>query len=545
MTEMEQQALDEVRALLAPLTVYTVEKILGMGSAGYVLKVRHRVFGLRALKLVHVGLLRSRIIRTRFDTEARIMHSLNHPNVVKVHDLGELPDGSPYIVMDLLEGGTLEDHLNAYGVMPPKQAVRVAIAILRGLQAAHGVGVVHRDIKPQNVLFDSNGTPKITDFGIARVEEGTRSMTREGATMGTFAYMAPEQLSGEHSLVDARSDVHAVGVTLYVMLTCGNLGQEAFFRQIEDHPERLDGVSDALQRVILTATAKERDNRFPTTEAMADELANCLNDLPKDPEATPALGSAPSMEYVDANLLLDAPDPQIVRVGATLTPTPTQAREGHEARQSWPFTGSILQSEVNPVHTSEEDWDGEAPELTAIRQAAKRRFMWRVVAPITTVLLGLLISAGVWFATRPAPVDVKSAISVEPAKPAEPTDTPSALAVTSTVENPTPTRVPTAVVKPNPTPKVVEPPPEATIRIEERGQVRLILKTDTTAKVTLIGDGGTFTITGGSRDIPLGTYAVSVDMPGREVPQIGTLTVTPGLTILTCDDRFKMCTGLY
>ena len=90
MTEAERKALEEVRAMLAPLKVYTVERILGMGGAGYVLKVRHRVFGERAMKLVHPKLLRSRIIRSRFDTEARVMHELSHPNVVKVHDLGEV-----------------------------------------------------------------------------------------------------------------------------------------------------------------------------------------------------------------------------------------------------------------------------------------------------------------------------------------------------------------------------------------------------------------------------------------------------------------------
>ena len=100
-------------------------------------------------------------------------------------------------------------------------------------------------------------------------------------------------------------------------------------------------------------------------------------------------------------------------------------------------------------------------------------------------------------------------------------------------------------MKPTPTPRVVvQPPPEAAVSVEEKAQVRLILKPDTTATVTLSGDGGTFTLTGGSREVPQGTYRVSVDMPGREAPQTGTLTVTPGLTAITCDGRFKMCTWL-
>ena len=299
MNEMERKALEQVRAMLAPLTVYTVERILGLGGAGYVLKVRHRVFGLRAMKLVHGSLLQSQTMRARFDNEARIMYTIHHPNVVRVHDLGEVGD-TPYIVMEYLEGGTLEDHLTAFGCMPSRQAVRVTIAILHGLQAVHSAGVVHRDIKPQNILFDRDGTPKIADFGIARVEEGTRSMTQQGTTMGTFAYMAPEQLSGEHSLVDARSDVHAVGVTLYVMLTCGKLGQEAFFRQIETYPERVESIHPVLQGVIRMATAENREHRFSTAAAMADELERYLStSLPDDPVDTPALGSAPSVNAVD------------------------------------------------------------------------------------------------------------------------------------------------------------------------------------------------------------------------------------------------------
>ncbi len=551
MTDLERKALQEVRAMLAPLKVYKVEKILGMGSAGYVLKVEHRVFGERALKLVHAGLLRSRMIRERFDTEARIMHALNHPNVVKVHDLGELPDGSPYIVMDFLKGGTLEDHLNEFGIMPPRQAVRVAVAILRGLQAAHDQGVVHRDIKPQNILFDGQGVPKIADFGIARVEEGTRSMTREGSAMGTFAYMAPEQLSGEHSLVDARSDVHAVGVTLYVMLTCGKLGQEAFFRQIEDHPERLDGVHDVLQMVIRMATSQARESRFQTAAAMADELETYLaTGLPDDPADTPALGSAPAMNALED--AVDAPNAQIPRVGATMVPSATWSQSGYQVPPPAGSSQGILFEEekepaVNTIH-HEVDYSAEEAEVAAIRLAAKRRFMRRIVAPIAAALLVLvllLVGLGVWFATRPEPVPPEPIAEVVITPPPAPEPLPE---LAATPVEPTTTVTPGSTPAPvkTPTPRVVikPPEPEAAVSVEQKAQVRLVLKPDTTATVTLTGDGGSFTLTGGSRDVPQGTYRASVDMPGRDGPQTGTLTVTPGLTVITCDSRFKMCTGL-
>ena len=236
----ESRALQEVRRILAPLEAYSIERILGVGGAGYVLQVRHRLFGLRSMKLLHAGYLKDQSVRKRFDAEALIMNRFTHPNLVKVHDMGEV-NGCPYIVMDLLPGGSLDDHLETFGMMPPKQSVRVAVAMLRGLQAAHEDGIVHRDIKPQNVLFDADGTPKVTDFGIARLEEDVTRLTREGWTVGTPAYMAPEQLYGHDELVGSATDVHAVGVTLYQMLTRGPLGKKmAFHRQLEEDPGRLD-----------------------------------------------------------------------------------------------------------------------------------------------------------------------------------------------------------------------------------------------------------------------------------------------------------------
>lgn len=545
MTELERRALQEVRAQLAELKLYTIEKILGMGGAGVVLKVQHRVFGVRALKLVHAGHLSEQNIRDRFDTEARIMHKLNHPNVVRVHDLGELQDGSPYIVMDFLEGGTLEDHLNEFGLMPPRQAVRVAIGILRGLQAAHDAGVVHRDIKVQNILFDKNGTAKITDFGIARVEEGIRSMTRQGATMGTFAYMPPEQLSGELDLIDHRADIHALGVTLYVMLTCGKLGKEAFFRQIEAHPERIENLADVLQMVIRMATSEKPESRFASAAAMADELEIYLaTGLPDDPADTPALGSAPAAK-AQKNPVVDAPDPQIPRVGATMVPSATRAQPGYEEVVQAPPQGVVSEErskEREPSYTihPEVDLDVEAAELEAIRQAAKHRFYRRIVLPATGIVLALVVGVGVWFATRPDPVvEVETIVEtiVEPTTAeAETLPTLSVEPIVEAVVEPT-----TAPIA-KPTLRVVaKPPPEAAVTVQEKVQVRLTLMPDTTATVTLTGDGGTFTLTGGSREVPQGTYRVSVDMPGVDSPQTGTLTVTPGLTVITCDGRFMGC----
>lgn len=559
MTEYNREVLDAVEALLAPLKFWKLNRILGAGGAGYVLDVEHSVLrSRRAMKFIHASLLRSPVMRDRFETEARIAYMLDHPNIVKAHEMGVVGE-TPYIVMDLVTGGSLEDHLNTNGKMPPRQAVQVAIAALRGLQAAHDQGVVHRDVKPQNLLFTEMGILKIIDFGIARVMDATRGHTRAGSTMGTWAYMSPEQLHGEVDLIDHRSDVHAVGVTLYKMLTMGNLGQSAFHEQIREHPERLDGIAETLQMVIRKATAKNREDRFETASSMADELELriALGEIPVDPSDTPALGSAPAVK-ARKDQVLDAPDPQkIQRMGATMVPGATHAQPEYEeeapsvSSQGIIFKKPLERSASLTIHPVV-DMDAEAAELAAIRQAAKRRFYRRVVLPVVAVFgLVLVVCVGVWFATRPAPIVEAEPIAetvidtvVEPVVPVviEPLPT---LEVAPIVE-PVPEPIPAPAVKSSSTPRVVVRPPlpEPAVTVEHKAQVNLVIKPDTTATVTLSGDGGTFTLTGGSREVPQGTYRVSIDLLGREAPQMGTLTVTPGLTTITCDSRFRMCTGL-
>src|SRR5215216_7217005 len=168
-----------------------------------------------AIKLMHRDISNDADQLERFRRESRAVAQLNHPHVVTVIDAGE-DDGAPFIVFEYVEGETLKDRIRRMGRLPIPEAVAYAIEIARALQAAHDRRIVHRDVKPQNVLIDDEGTAKVTDFGIARslTEEG---LTADGRVLGTTDYVSPEQALGQD--VDPQSDLYSLGVVLYEMLT--------------------------------------------------------------------------------------------------------------------------------------------------------------------------------------------------------------------------------------------------------------------------------------------------------------------------------------
>jgi serine/threonine-protein kinase len=223
------------------------------------------------------------VARERFFNEARTMAKLHHKNVVLVHDVAD--DGvNAYLVMELIEGGSVADRMAAYGPLPQRMACEVAIALLDGLGAAHAAGIVHRDVKPHNILVDRQGTPKVTDFGIAQASEHTT--TRTGAVIGTWAYMAPEQRNDAKN-VDRRADLFAVGCTLYNMLT-GVDPFDLYNREIYD--KLYADVPDAFHAVIQRATRYSPEDRYAEAGEMAQDLRALLPELPPDPVGTPPLG---------------------------------------------------------------------------------------------------------------------------------------------------------------------------------------------------------------------------------------------------------------
>jgi serine/threonine protein kinase len=238
----------------------------------------------RAIKVLAPQYADKPRLRGRFENEAQTMANLEHKHIVRVYDVGS--DGPfAYIVMELLEGGSLVDWLERHGAMPPRVAIDVTIEICEGLTAAHDKGVVHRDIKPHNILVTRDGVCRVTDFGIAQVSHSDQSLTKTGAVMGTWGYMAPEQRTNAKG-VDARADVYATAATLYTLLT-NKLPMDLFFADRD--AEMLEGIPDALRTVIIQACDYDRNRRPATVKDLAKVLLAVRAELPPDPADTPPL----------------------------------------------------------------------------------------------------------------------------------------------------------------------------------------------------------------------------------------------------------------
>ncbi|MCA9488509.1 MAG: serine/threonine protein kinase [Myxococcales bacterium] len=260
---------------------YVVVRLLGKGAqARAYLAWDLRLKQWRAIKVLGADFIDDPHLKARFETEAHTMARLSHPNLMRVLDVDR--DGAiPYIVMELARGGSIVQWMKRNGPMPPRMAVEVAVQCADGLQYAHEQGVVHRDVKPHNILVHENGRVVITDFGIARVND--TDLTATGSAMGTFAFMAPEQRTDAKN-VDPRADIYALGASFFTMLT-QRTSSELFFAEARD--ELLDGVPDVLQPIILTACKYEREQRYRAMGDLREALQRRGAKLPPDEESPP------------------------------------------------------------------------------------------------------------------------------------------------------------------------------------------------------------------------------------------------------------------
>ena len=271
---------------------YRLQAVLGEGGMAVVYRAfDSRLQVDRAIKVLSPAVARQAHLRARFETEARTMAALSHPNITSVHDIGQ--DGELiYMVMELLEGGSLWDWVQCYGPMPPLLALQAVRPIIPAVTAAHLAGVVHRDIKPHNIMLTAEGEPRLTDFGIAHVQDPltSRNLTRTGSVIGTWGYMAPEQRHSAKT-VDGRSDVYALGATLYAIAT-GEVPVDLFASDEAD--EVLAEQPLPLAELIRGATCYRPDERYQDPAAMGQAMDQALEHLPPLPPNTPPLGELPA-----------------------------------------------------------------------------------------------------------------------------------------------------------------------------------------------------------------------------------------------------------
>ncbi|GEM_PF-2645121 len=260
---------------------YLIQGVLGQGGMGIVYKaLDERLQRIVALKVLPSELSRDETFAARFKREARALASLNSPNVAQIYAISdhEVP---PFFAMEFVEGGTLRQLLAEGGRLPLRKALDLATQMAQGLQAAAEKGVIHRDVKPDNVMLSAKGQVKLTDFGLVKTHEDV-GLTTQGVVMGTPLYMSPEQAEGKE--VDLRSDIYSLGATLFHML----VGQPPFLGEsalvimrahaespLPPHSSLPGSVSGNVYAVVQKMMAKRRDDRYPTYGAVIEALDAC------------------------------------------------------------------------------------------------------------------------------------------------------------------------------------------------------------------------------------------------------------------------------
>ena len=328
---------------------YEIRDLIGRGGMAEV----HLGYDKRLSRIIAIKLLRSDIagdptFQARFRREAQSAAALNHPTIVAVYDSGEeeitTPNGStrsvPYIVMEYVEGHTVRELLGDGEAVPIPEAVEITTGVLDALEYSHRAGIVHRDIKPGNIMLTSTGAVKVMDFGIARaMEDSSATVTQTHAVVGTAQYLSPEQARGE--IVDARSDLYSTGCLLYELLT----GQPPFtgdsavaiayqhVREIPKPPSSLAAdVPESLDRVVLKALAKTRDDRYQDAAHMRTELLAAERGMAVSAPATDTWQSTTAMPSATApSPAAPAPPPSAAPPQAG----PEKAAEDKRPRRRW------------------------------------------------------------------------------------------------------------------------------------------------------------------------------------------------------------------
>jgi Protein kinase domain len=263
---------------------YELFEQIGSGGMGVVFRARQvRADRIVALKVIKGDFGGEGELRDRFRTEAQALARVKHPNIVQIYDVGE-ERGYPYFSMEYVPGGSLAQRLKREPI-PVREAAQLTEALARAVEAAHQAGVLHRDLKPSNILLDADGTPRITDFGLAKQLEKDDGHTRSGAMLGTPGYMAPEQARGQLARIGKTTDVYGLGATLYDLLTRsppfhGDTSAATVQLVLTAEPtppsRRQKCIPAELEAICLKCLEKEPARRYPTAAALADDVGRFL-----------------------------------------------------------------------------------------------------------------------------------------------------------------------------------------------------------------------------------------------------------------------------
>jgi serine/threonine-protein kinase len=324
---------------------YRIVRKLGTGGMANVYLAEDEVLGRRvAIKILNDRHAGDDQFVERFRREAKNAASLSHPNIVSIYDRGEA-EGTYYIAMEYLDGRSLKELIVARGPAPVNVAIDYARQILAALRFAHRHGIVHRDIKPHNVLVDAEGRLKVTDFGIARA--GTSQMTEAGSIIGTAQYLSPEQAKG--APVDQTSDLYSVGVVLYELLTgavpfTGDTPVEIAIKHLSSAPEppsvRRAEVPRDLDKVVLRALAKDPADRYQSAEEMDADLARVASGAAVSPATEEAATAIISRPFPTAVTAITPP-----RTRETVPYAPPAAYYDYDEprrRAVWPWIVALL-----------------------------------------------------------------------------------------------------------------------------------------------------------------------------------------------------------
>jgi len=390
---------------------YKVETRLGEGALSTVYSATHQLIEKRvALKVLKSEFVADPEIVERFLREAKAASRLSHERIISLSDFGKVPSGAPFFVMELLDGRTLSDLLYQGKGLPIPEAVRLVTEIGSGLAAAHQHGVVHRDLKPDNVglVRDTEGVEhvKILDFGLAKITQENRKLTRAGQVLGTPEYMSPEQASGQP--VDHRSDVFSLGILLYRLVVgrvpfAGDTFMEVISRVLSERPRAPRTLCDspdltvALEGIILRALARAPQDRFSTMDAMLEALRQATEPEAEDSAVSTWVDPGPTAEdsprLEDAGIGPTAVAP-VVEEGVALEMGPTAATdtvsEVDEAAEVASAYVGVMEARCDPGIEAQAAQD-------LVRRTERERSRRKVL--IIAALIGLFgIGAGVFLA---------------------------------------------------------------------------------------------------------------------------------------------------